>query len=173
MDQPENVPRLRAVRSVIEAGSIAEVVGSQYALGQIDSCLFLRRGFNDVYELKLANGERKIVRLAAIRARGQSNIDFELSLLEHLKAEGVAVTAASRTRDGALWTDVLAPAGVRTLAVFDYLDGKVLGDGPDDIRLTGAELARIHDGARKYAGPESRYVLDIEHLLFRPLSRMD
>lgn len=172
MNQSVDSPQLRAVRSVIEADSIAEVVESRYAVGQIDSCLFLRRGFNDVYELQLADGERRIARLAALRARGEGNADFELSLLEHLKAEGVAVAAAHRTRDGALSTDVPAPEGVRSLAVFDYLDGKHLGDDLDDVRLTGAELARIHDGAKTYAGPESRYVLDIAHLLLRPLSRI-
>ncbi|TGP40573.1 aminoglycoside phosphotransferase [bacterium M00.F.Ca.ET.228.01.1.1] len=163
---------VRIVRSMVDAGSIGRIVGSEFCIGEIKDCILLRRGFNDVYEVRLANGDRRIARLSVLRSRGDANIEFEVSLLEHLRAEGMAVATAHRTRSGKLAAEVPAPEGSRPLVLFDYLVGEPPGEDVESVRLTGAELARIHVAARTYDGPASKYTLDADHLVSKPLARI-
>ncbi|MDB5779602.1 MAG: phosphotransferase enzyme family protein [Polaromonas sp.] len=62
-----------------------------------------------------------------------------------------------------------APEGARALAVFDFLEGEPPGEVIADIGATGAGLAQIHRAGASYRGPDSRYRLDLRHLLHRPL----
>ena len=160
------------VRSMVDARSIGQILDSEFSLGAIEDCILLRRGFNDVYEVRLANGDRRIARLSALRSRGPANIEFEISLLEHLRAEGTAVATAHRTRSGKLAAEVPAPEGGRPLVLFDSLVGEPPGEDVENVRLTGAELARIHVAARTYDGPASKYTLDANHLISKPLARI-
>jgi len=161
------------VRSMVDARSIGQIVESEFPIGPIEDCSLLRRGFNDVYEVRLANGGRRVARLSALRSRGQANIEFELSLLEHLKANGVAVAASYKTRSHTFAAEVPAPEGKRALVLFDYLEGDPPSDDADNVRSTGAELARIHVAACTYDGPASRYTLDAGHLISKPLARIE
>ncbi|MFM0492406.1 aminoglycoside phosphotransferase, partial [Paraburkholderia graminis] len=72
-------------------------------------------------------------------------------------ASGVAVAASYKTRSHTFAAEVPAPEGKRALVLFDYLEGDPPGDDADNVRLTGAELARIHIAACSYDGPASRY----------------
>lgn len=160
------------VRSTVDARSIGHIVEREFCIDEINDCILLRRGFNDVYEVRLANGDRRIARLSALRSRGDANIEFEVSLLEHLRDRGAAVAAPHKTRSGNLAARVIAPEGSRALVLFDYLDGEPPGDDVENVRLTGAALATIHVAARAYDGPASRYTLDADHLISKPLARI-
>jgi Ser/Thr protein kinase RdoA (MazF antagonist) len=165
--------KLEIVESTVAASSIAYIVEREFDLSTVDHCSFLAGGFNDNYDLRLGTGEQFIARLSKQRPRGGPNLPFELSLLEHLKNEGIAVASARRTTQGNWSVPLLTPEGGRDLVLFNYLNGKRPGDDLDAIRLTGHGLARIHASAHRYAGPPSVYKLDLAHLLWRPLERID
>jgi hypothetical protein len=114
---------LRAVYSTIREDDIARVVEATYSLGQVETCHLIRRGFNDVYAVRLRGGLRYVARLTDLRARGETNIAFETAFLAHLKVEGSAVGAPVLTRSGAMWRELEAPEGRRVLAVFEHLEG--------------------------------------------------
>lgn len=162
----------RAVYSTVAADEIARCVEAAYAVGRVADCGLARRGFNDVYELQLADGRRHVARLSGLRARGEANVGYETALLWHLQRAGVAVAAPLRTRDGAGWTTLRAAEGTRALVVFDHLEGEPPGETLADIGATGAGLAQIHAASASYEGPASRYTLDLPHLLQRPLARL-
>ena len=44
---------LRAIYSTIREDDIARVVDATYSLGQVETCHLIRRGFNDVYALRV------------------------------------------------------------------------------------------------------------------------
>lgn len=132
-------------------------------LGTIQQCELLRRGFNEVYDIRAEKGHF-VARLSALRARGPANVAYELSLLAHVHTNGgnVAVGMGEAVQ-------LALPEGARELAVFRHLEG----DGPDapqDFVPTGEELARIHQASNGYAGPASRYTLNLHHLVERPLA---
>ncbi|SIN99243.1 phosphotransferase enzyme family protein [Paraburkholderia phenazinium] len=163
---------IRAVYSTIGGDEIREVLEQNFEIGPVVDCTLLQAGFNDIYEVVLADGQRCVARLSSRLERGVPNVDYETALLQHLKRAGATVAAPWVAKGGALSVEVLAPEGPRSLAVFDFLSGKPLGDEPADITAMGAELARIHILSRDYKGPPSNYQLDFDHLLRRPLTRL-
>jgi Ser/Thr protein kinase RdoA (MazF antagonist) len=148
------------------------VLEQTFEIGPIDDCTLLQAGFNDIYEVVLADGQRCIARLSSRLERGVPNVDYETALLQHLKYAGAAVAAPWVAKSGAFSVEVTAPEGPRSLVVFDFLPGKPPGDEPADIVAMGAELAHIHVLSRDYKGPPSEYQLDFDHLLRRPLARL-
>ncbi|OAJ55098.1 hypothetical protein A6V36_08850 [Paraburkholderia ginsengiterrae] len=163
---------MQAVYSTIGGDEIRRVLGRTFGIGPIEDCTLLQSGFNDIYEVALANGRRCVARLSSRLERGVPNVNYETALLQHLKSAGAAVAAPWRARNGAYSVEVAAPEGSRSLVVFDFLSGKPPGNEPTDIAVMGAELARIHVLSRDYTGPESNYRLDFDHLLRRPLARL-
>lgn len=163
---------LRAVYSTIDGNELRDFIASTYPFDPAFTCGLLRRGFNDVYDLRFADGRRSIARLSSRRARGESNVSYETSLLLHLKTLGAHVAAPIRTNTGALSVEVDTAEGLRSLVVFEFLAGDLPGIALHDIKTMGASLANLHRFARSYSGPASKYVLDIDHLINRPLQRL-
>jgi Ser/Thr protein kinase RdoA (MazF antagonist) len=163
---------MRAVYSTIGGEEIRRVLEQSFEVGRVDDCTLLQSGFNDIYEVTLADGQRCVARLSSRLERGVSNVSYETALLQHLKRAGAAVASPWVAKSGALSVEVEAPEGPRSLVVFDFLTGDPPGDEATDIATMGAELARIHVLSRDYKGPPSNYQLDFDHLLRRPLARL-
>lgn len=149
------------------AASVTRWVERDYGLS-VQLCHLIRRGLNDNYALRSTDGTRYVARLYSIRPRGVFNIDFEVSLLAHLQAQGAGVAAPVLTADGRTHVPLQFPEGPRALALFRHAEG-VVPDSLEDFELTGRTLAYIHRAARDYAGPPSRYALDGHYLAGRTL----
>lgn len=167
---------LRAAYSTIDGAALGEFIASEYAFDASSDaafeCSLLNRGFNDVYRLRFADDRQYIARVSSRRARGESNVAYETSLLFHLKAQGADVAAPLATRTGALSVEVAAAEGPRSLVVFEFLAGDPPGSDLQDTKTMAAGLATLHRLAHIYSGPPSRYVLDVQHLVGRPLQRL-
>lgn len=163
---------LRAAYSTIEGKELRDFIASAYPFDSAFDCSLLRRGFNDVYSLRFTDGRRNIARLGSRRARGEPNVAYETSLLSHLKTLGADVAAPLRTKTGALSIEVDAAEGRRSLVVFEFLAGEPPGIALQDIKTMAVGLANLHRLARSYSGPASKYVLDLQHLVGRPLQRL-
>lgn len=161
---------LSIAQSTPTAASIGALVARHWALGEPEACEFLRRSFNQVYAIRF--GDRRVVaRLCSERPRGPANVAYEAALLRHLAAQGIPVSACLPTADGQDATVVRLPEGERPLMLFEYLAGDATGEAPEEIAAFGAGLARLHDAAASYAGPPSRYTLDLDYLISQPLAR--
>lgn len=163
--QPD--PDLVPTHTTAAPASIARWVTRHHGLA-VQQCHLIRRGLNDNYALRSADGSRYVARLYSIRPRGDFNVEFEVSLLAHLDAQGVGVAAPVPTADGRTHIPLQFPEGPRALALFRHAEGAV-PDTLEDVELTGRALAHIHQAAREYAGPPSRYTLDGHHLAGRTL----
>jgi hypothetical protein len=93
---------LRASYSTATAESVASFLATQYALPSPVECALLRRGFNDSFEVRAADGERYVLRLSCRRIRGEADVASETEFLTYLDKVGVPVAAPVPTRDGAL-----------------------------------------------------------------------
>ena len=161
-------PDLVTAHTTAAASSIARWVEQHHGLA-VQQCHLIRRGLNDNYALRSVDGSRYVVRLYSIRPRGDFNADFELSLLAHLDAHGVAVAVPVPTAQGRTHVELRFPEGLRAMALFRHAPGAV-PDTLEDFEQTGGTLARIHMTARDYAGPPSRYTLNGSHLAEQTLA---
>jgi Ser/Thr protein kinase RdoA (MazF antagonist) len=167
------LPSLQVLYSTLRAEAVADFVLTHYDLPGPLACKLLRRGFNDTFEVRTAEGERFIFRVSARRARGEADVASETAFLAYLDREGIPVAAAIPLRDGSLFTSAPFPEGPRPTVLFRYVEGRAsqAGSSAADARANGVTLARIHDAASGFAAfGKGRYRLDLDHLLHRPLS---
>ncbi|MGC2778734.1 MAG: phosphotransferase [Bradyrhizobium sp.] len=156
------------------AETIARFVAEHYVLPEPLDCRMVNRGFNDVYLIVAATGDRYVFRLSHHRARGAADVRTETDFVAHLARCGVPVAAAVQARDGALYVRGRAAEGLREGVLFHALDGRA----PEvaslaDARANGVTLARVHDAATSHRAVAPLYRLDLDHLLRRPLARVE
>jgi Ser/Thr protein kinase RdoA (MazF antagonist) len=133
----------------------------------------LNRGFNDIYLVVTATNERYVFRLSHHRARGVADVRTETDFMAHLGRSGVPIAAPVQTREGTLFVRGWSPEGVREGVLFRALEGRA----PDaasiaDARANGVTLAMLHNAAVSHTASEPLYRLDLDHLLRRPLARV-
>lgn len=162
------IATLGAAYSTVSGPEIARCLAQTHDLGGPVRCNLIRRGFSDTYLAVGEDGRRYVARLSGPHSKGGRNVDYETALLAHLKARGVAVSAAIPMRDGALWRPAPAAEGPRALVLFEFLDGPPPMINLGDVALMGRELAEIHRQSADYAGPPSLQILDAAHLVERP-----
>jgi Ser/Thr protein kinase RdoA (MazF antagonist) len=155
------------------AETIARFVTEHYALALPLTCQMLNRGFNDIYLISTAANERYVFRLSHHRARGVADVKTETDFMAHLDRSGVPIAAPVRTREGALFVRGSSPEGVREGVLFHALEGR----SPDptsttDARANGVTLAMLHNAAESHSASDPLYTLDLDHLLHRPLARV-
>jgi Ser/Thr protein kinase RdoA (MazF antagonist) len=93
--------------------------------------------------------------------------------MAHLARSGVPIAAPVQTRDGALFVRGRSPEGLREGVLFRALGGRA----PDaasiaDACANGVTLAMLHNAAESHFASEPLYRLDLDHLLRRPLARV-
>ncbi len=161
-----------AVRSSTpRADAVADFVAARYGLpGPLD-CTFLRRGFNDTYELRAQDSQRVVLRISGWRLRGEADVGSETAFLVYLDGAGIPVSAVVPTPDGALSVRVPLPEGSRPAVTFRYVEGRVPDGSAGDARAQGITLARMHAAVQGFAGwNHGRYRLDLDHLMHRPVA---
>jgi hypothetical protein len=83
---------------------VASFVESRYPLAPPLRCRMLSRGFNDIFSVVAATGERFVFRLSHHRARGHADVRTETAFLIHLATVGTPVAPPVATRSGATAT---------------------------------------------------------------------
>ncbi|GAA4429001.1 phosphotransferase enzyme family protein [Acidovorax lacteus] len=154
------------------ARAMARLVDAHWALGPVQHCTLMRRGFNHVYGLQWADGRRAIARLSAARPRGPANVDYEAALLGHLQRRGIRVAAPLPTAAETSSVNVTLPEGTRPLMLFEHLDGEPPGDDLSDWTHSGRALAALHTAGQDYTGPPSRYTLEPGCMLHTALAQL-
>lgn len=161
--------QLEIAQSTPTANSIAAFVQDCYGLGMVVESEFLKRSFNQVYRLKFACGRQVVARLSSDRPRGGPNVLFEAAVLEHWAKVGCQVSCCITTSTGMVATQIPLPEGNRILMLFEYLEGEFTSEAAADVQAFAHGLAALHTGGESYKGPNSAYVLDLNHLLLKPL----
>lgn len=152
----DEVAPLSVSYATASAEAVTAFVADRYALRAPPTCALLHRGFNDVYAIGTDAGERFVLRLSGHRARGPADVAAETGFLAHLDAAGVAVAAAVPGRDGALHATATLPDGPRAAVLFRHAEGRRPDlDAPEDARVQGAALARVHQVADGFAGRDA------------------
>jgi Ser/Thr protein kinase RdoA (MazF antagonist) len=83
--------------------TIKALLQDRYDLPAPLDVTFLRRGFNDSFEVRSVNEKLAVLRLSGSRVRGQAAVETETDLLAFLGGAGIPVAAPMQTRDGRLF----------------------------------------------------------------------
>jgi Ser/Thr protein kinase RdoA (MazF antagonist) len=165
---------LPAQSSVLTPGPLLEAARKHYAIERGATCEFVRHGVNDTYVIT-APGQHFALRVYRHGWREPDDLQWELSLLEHLDTDGAPVSAPVRTGSGNRYAIVLAPEGPRPVALFRYAPGKpCTGDAmtAPHARAYGRALAAVHLRMDTFEPAYSRFELDLDHLLLRPITAL-
>lgn len=169
---------MRVIHSILNPDDLASLVGLEYEIPAPVAATLLRRGFNDTYRARDAVG-----RLYALRVYSRdkywissdSDLLFELELLNHLAERGVRVARPLRRRDHEWLGSLEAPEGRRCFALFTYAEGSPPGERLNlDLRRTlGAEIGRLHQAMDGFPLKEGRYDLNLDLLVSIPLAAIE
>lgn len=175
----ERSPTMRAFRSLLHPADLGLLVEREYEIEGPVEVLLLRSGFNDTYLVTEPSGDRRVLRVYArdkYWIRSESDLLFELALLEHLAADGRRVAWPYRRRAGELVGRLEAPEGTRSFALFTYADGASSAELDRDagqMRALGAEIARMHMAMDAFDTDHDRYHLDLDLLIGMPLAAIE
>jgi Ser/Thr protein kinase RdoA (MazF antagonist) len=167
---------MRVTHSLLHANDLAQLVQREYAVAPPVTVGLLNRGFNDTYLVTDVEGDRRVLRVynrEKYWIRSESDLHFELGLLEHLSAAGLGVARPYQRRGGDLLGRLTAPEGERCFALFSYAPGLPLYEGTltaGQWREFGSGIARMHLEMDAFTTSHDRYHLDERILVQRPLA---
>lgn len=161
---------MRVTHSLLHVDDLARLVEREYAIPAPVTVSLLNRGFNDSYLVTAADGARRVLRVynrEKYWIRSESDLLFELELVEHLASAGLGVIRPYQRTDGDRIGSLPAPEGVRHFALFTFAPGIPLYEAtPTAEQWTafGAGIARMHLAMDAFRTSHDRYHLD-EHIL--------
>jgi Ser/Thr protein kinase RdoA (MazF antagonist) len=161
MSSPDPIP---VIRSIVSPVALRLKVAQSYDVGTPVECRLLKRGLNDTYLLTTL---QRLYVLRVYRAgwRSEEEIRYELDLLRHLAARGVAVSVPVAAHGDRLTLRLGAPEGARYLVLFTYANGtRAPWSVPEDAYRVGAAAAAIHAASDDFATCWRRPSLEIGYL---------
>lgn len=164
-------PVFPATYSTLDPESLAQLVTSHYALGNVQ-CTFLVRGVGDTYLVESQN-LKHILRVYRSSHRTLPQIKEEVDLLLHLKNAGVSVSYPITAAAGEAILEINAVEGTRYAVLFGYASGKSERI-PNERQLQnlGREMADFHLAASTFPKGNARWTFDFNTTLFTPLERL-
>ncbi|MDY7012604.1 MAG: phosphotransferase [Cyanobacteriota bacterium] len=157
--------------STLDSSTLARRVLPQYGIWDVASCQFWNRGLSDVYVVETPK-KRYILRVSHHHWRSQTDIEFELELLDFLRQRHLPVAHPLRTTEGNLFVAIAAPEGQRYAALFTYAPGEIaLGDlNLKQSQKLGETLAKVHQTALDFRTHADRQPLTPDYLLGHSLN---
>jgi len=154
------------IYSTLTSEGLISRVLSGYDIDSVKCCQFWNRGLSDVYLVETQT-QPYVLRVSHTHWRSQSEIDFELELLDFLQQRHIPVAYPLRTKTGKLSVEINAPEGKRYAALFTYAPGKVaLGDlTPIQGKILGETVAKLHIAGTDFCSQAQRQPLTLEYLL--------
>lgn len=168
-----SAPPFPVAYSLLSPEALLAEVGRAYTIAPPVDCTLLRSYVNDVYAVATTAGDY-ILKVYRARWRSRSEIAYELDVLAHLTARGVAVAPPIPRRDGRLIGALRAPEGVRYAVLFAHAAGaKPARPFTTTLyRHFGRTTARLHAALDDFASPHARVPLDLAYFLDRPLAAL-
>lgn len=169
---------MRVTHSLVHAEDLAQLVEREYAIAAPVKVSLLNRGFNDTYLVTDVEGGRRVLRVynrEKYWIRSESDLRFELDLLEHLAAAGLGVIRPYQRTLGDRLGRLMAPEGERCFALFTHAPGTPLYEGTltaEQWREIGSDIARMHLEMDAFRTSHDRYHLDERILVERPLASL-
>jgi Ser/Thr protein kinase RdoA (MazF antagonist) len=114
--------------------------------------------------------EKYILRVYRTAWRTDSDVLYEVDVLNHLERKGVSVAVPIAQNDGSYLQRVEAPEGPRQIVLFTYANGDDVWNRDECIAPYGRSAAEIHNATEDFSSPHVRFPLDVGELLDKPLT---
>lgn len=169
---------MRVVHSLLHPDDLAQLVEREYPIPGPVKAKLLSRGFNDTYLITDAEGGRRVLRVYnrdKYWIGSESDLQFELDLLEHLDNAGLGVIHPYQRAAGGTLGRLTAPEGERSFALLTYANGSPCHDrtlSAAQWKGLGSEIARMHQAMDRFETAHDRYHLDERILVERPLAKL-
>ncbi len=143
---------------------------TRYTLESAVHSSLLRSHTNDVYLVTTATSQY-ILKIYGINWRTESDIKYELALLEHLARKGVPVANAVAGRNEQKLHKFRSSRGEQLAVLFKYADGhKPQPPFSTDLYMAfGQAIATMHNGADDFVTTYPRKPLDLITIIETPL----
>lgn len=144
----------------------------RYDLTEPIACRLLRSYTNDVYHIQTPSGQY-VLKIYGGGWRTESEIAYEVALLLHLAARGLAVAGPISGHNGFI-NRVEDTDGYRYGALFTYAEGEKPQPPftPDLYFAFGRALARMHELSAGFTTEHARHSLDLGYVLDAPLTQV-
>ena len=136
------------------------------------ACEFLCQGLNDSYKVT-TESDSYLLRIYRKEWRTKSDIEFELSILNHLHREKINVAYPLVAVTGEQIVSVTSPEGERFAIMTSFAEGQpLLFNDSYDAELYGKSVAKIHKHSGNISTQHERFKIDLIHLIEEPLKRI-
>lgn len=158
------------------AGDLIGLITTEFDVGRPIQICALQMARNRTYRVCTDRGD------FALRIRGEdwwiktveeSDLRFELDLLDHLAAHGVPVSTAIPRRNGDKLGVMEDQRGAHWFSLFAWAPGQPGARTPEQAALVGATLAKIHRAADLLTPRHSRFHIDEAAILDRQLPKIE
>jgi len=156
--------------TILSSQALQQMLIDLYGFSQKTICHFFRHGLNDTYKVK-TDDKTYYLRVYRYKWRTKNDIVSEIELLNHLKAEGINVSAPVPKADGTFLTELDCPEGKRYAVLFYTAEGKYKAKDDAVSKSYGKLAAMIHLKADQLP-PLKRFHIDLKHLLDEPLKNI-
>ena len=160
--------------STLDCSALRRQLLPLFRIGPVVRCDFWNRGLSDIYLVETLSA-KYILRISHAHWRTQSDISFELELLDYLRQRGVPVAVPLRTRGSALSVEIAAPEGLRYASLFTYAPGRIpVGDlNEEQAHQLGETVAKMHRLSKDFRSTAHRQHLTLEYLLDNSLGMIE
>lgn len=150
---------------------LAAWISSHFTLAPVRKVHLIRAYTNDVYLVETCK-ERYVLKVYGSGWRRDSEIRFEVELLDHLDAQGIAVAQAIRGRTGEALQTLMLNGKRRQAILFNYAPGSKPSPpfAPAMYHREGRAVAALHIAADDFATAHDRRSLDLAELIDGPLA---
>jgi Ser/Thr protein kinase RdoA (MazF antagonist) len=148
---------------------ISSWVKNNFQFSEDAKAKLLRSYTNDVYEIE--NGNKHLLKIYGEGWRTESEVLWEIELLDYLKTKDVDVAGAVESRNGKKLFLIDVGGTKRFAVMFEWARG-AKPESPFslmDYELLGEATARIHKFSDSFQSKQMREELGIDYLLERPL----
>ncbi|MBE9917768.1 homoserine kinase [Paenibacillus donghaensis] len=156
--------------STLSDQAINEFLKNQYGLDGTARTGYLLRGMNDTYLVTTA-GQKYVFRVYRGDWRtNESEIVFEMELLQHLDKQGISVSLPIPDRQGNIIQKLQAPEGTRFAVLFTFAEGEERGIDSEEIsERFGKDVAGIHLHSASFHSSNTRQELNLDYLISQAL----
>ncbi len=157
--------------SLIDRNYLSLQVKERYNL-PIKNLWLFRRTLNDVYFIE--SGVNKY-RLIVYRTwRSKDDVGFEVSWIKYLNLKSAPAMLIKEQSNGALFSSISAPEGLRCFALFPYLENvHHMPLNTETAKICGESLANIHLLSNDFKTDYRRFVLESDHLINQPMKGIE
>ncbi|WP_291116251.1 homoserine kinase [Empedobacter sp. UBA7248] len=159
------------IASILSPTELGEFINEKYQLEHNFDCKLFRTGVNHTYFLTTPS-TKYVVRVYCRNWRTETEIQEELSLLNLLKSHHLSVSTPIPDKNGNLIQEIVAPEGLRYVALFSFAEGEKLRFmSKETCFAVGSIMAKIHNVTATKKINRINYNSDV--LLYKAYERLN